>query len=80
MGIWNWLSHLAKVILLSYWNSMVGELHFEKHCFRTDRPFTVLIDQLKQGIINSISAHAYVKQIVQLEYLLVSPKNLYSSR
>lgn len=38
-----------------------GEMTFWKHYFCTDHPFTVLIDQLKQRIINSISAHAYVK-------------------
>lgn len=37
------------------------EMTFWKHYFCTDCPFTVLIDQLEQRIINSISAHAYVK-------------------
>lgn len=35
--------------------------HFEKDHFQSDHCFIVLIDQLEQRIINSISADAYVK-------------------
>lgn len=54
--------------------------HFKNATFTLAILSTVLIDQLKQRIINSISANAYVKRIVQLEYLLVSSKTLYCSR
>lgn len=58
----------------------MGRQHFKNTTFTLAVLFTVLIDQLKQIIINSISANAYVKWIVQLEYLLVSSKILYCSR
>lgn len=54
--------------------------HFKNTTFTLAILFTVLIDQLKQIIINSISVNAYVKWIVQLEYMLVSSKTLYCSR
>lgn len=58
----------------------MGRQRFKNTTFTLAIFFTVLIDQLKQRIINSISANAYVKWIVQLEYLLVSSKTLYCSR
>lgn len=58
----------------------MGRQHFKNTTFTLAILFTVLIDQLKQRIINSISVNAYVEWIVQLGYLLLSSKTLDCSR